>query len=144
MSLPVMITLFMYIGLSVLAILLYIPKLMQFRYAFQKPPYKKAKEKRRISVIIPARGESEVIGDLFASIKKQDYDREFFDVNVIVKDPDDPTIELAKELGAEVFIVPEQICKGDALDGYFKAIKEKIATYDAFVIVDADAVLDRS
>ena len=144
MSLPVMITLFMYTGLSALAILLYIPKLMQFHYAFQKPPYKRANVRRKISVVIPARGESEVIGDLFASIKKQDYNREFFDVSVIVKDPDDPTIELAKELGAEVFIVPEQTCKGDALDGYFKAIKEKIATYDAFVIVDADAVLDRS
>ncbi len=144
MSLPVIITLSIYAALSVLAILLYIPKLLQFRYAFRKPPYKKAKEKRRISVVIPARGESEVIGDLFASIRKQDYDRNFFDINVIVKDPDDPTIALARELGAEVFIVPGQTCKGDALDGYFTAIKNKIASYDAFVIVDADAVLDKS
>ncbi len=142
MSLPIAITFWLYIGLSLLAILLYIPKLVQFRYAFQRPPYKKAKEKRRISVVIPARGESAVIGDLFASIRKQDYPRDRFDVNVIVKDPDDPTIELAKEIGAQVFVVPAQTCKGDALDGYFKAIGERVKEYEAFVIVDADAVLD--
>lgn len=144
MSLPVTIALSIYVALSALAMILYIPKLMQFRYAFQKPPYQKAKQQRRISVIIPARNESAVIGDLFASIEKQDYAREFFDVNVIVKDGDDPTIALARELGATVFVAPEQRCKGDALDGYFQAIKEKLATYDAFVIVDADAVLDKS
>lgn len=144
MPLPVEITLYLYIGLSVLSILLYIPKLMQFRYAFQKPTYKKATEKRRISVVIPARNESAVIGDLFDSIRKQDYGAENFDVNVIVKDKDDPTVALAKELGANVFVVPNQKCKGDALDGYFKAIGEKISDYAAFVIVDADAVLDAS
>ncbi len=144
MTLPILITLSLYIALSALAILLYIPKLVQFRYAFQKPTYKKATVERRISIVIPARNESAVIGDLFASIKKQTYPREFFDVNVIVKDPEDPTIALARELGAEVFVVPDQRCKGDALDAYFKAIKEKIATYDAFVIVDADALLDRA
>ncbi len=142
MPIPITITLSLYVALSALAIILYIPKLAQFRYAFRKPPYKRAKEKRKISVVIPARGESKVIGDLFRSILKQDYDRNFFDVNVIVKDPDDPTIALAEEIGASVFVVPDQACKGDALDGYFKAIGDKIGEYEAFVIVDADAVLD--
>lgn len=136
------ITLGIYAALSILAILLYIPKLAQYRYAFKKPPYKRAKVKRKISVVVPARGESKVIGDLFASIAKQDYDKAFFDVNVIVKDPDDPTVALAEKMGARVFVVQEQSCKGDALDGYFKAIGEGLSQYDAFVIVDADAVLD--
>ncbi len=144
MRLAITITFYLYIALSVLAILLYIPKLIQFRYAFMRPPYRRAKEKRRISVVIPARNESAVIGDLLASIRKQDYDRAYFDVNIIVKEPNDPTIELARGIGANVFVIPSQKCKGDALDGYFKAIKEKIAEYDAFVIVDADAVLDKS
>ena len=55
MTLPITITFWAYIGLSALAILLYIPKLIQFRYAFQKPTYRKAKTCRRISVVIPAR-----------------------------------------------------------------------------------------
>ena len=96
------ITLGIYAALSILAILLYIPKLAQYRYAFKKPPYKRAKVKRKISVVVPARGESKVIGDLFASIAKQDYDKAFFDVNVIVKDPDDPTVALAEKMGASL------------------------------------------
>ncbi len=128
--------------LSLLAVLLYLPKILGFRFGFKKPQYKRAQEKRRISVIIPARGESEIIGDLFASLKKQTYDPAFFDVNVIVKEEDDPTVALAKEFGAKVFVVSRQHCKGDALDGYFQALtQEQLAAYEAFVIVDADAVL---
>ncbi len=131
-----------YIVLAVASFLAYIPKLVGFFYAFKKPRYMRAQEKRMIGMVIPARNESAVIGDLFASIKKQDYDRNFFDVNVIVKDPDDPTIAMAKELGARVLVVPEQSCKGDALDAFFKSLSpEEMEHYDAFVIVDADGVL---
>lgn len=129
-----------FVGLSAV---LYLPKLIQFCYAFKKPPYKQATEKRRISLIIPARNESKIIGALFDSILKQDYDKEFFDINVIVKEENDPTIELAKAIGANVFVVPEQTCKGAALDGYFKALtEEQFESYDAFVIIDADAILE--
>ncbi len=129
-----------FVGIS---LLLYIPKLLQLFSAFKKPPYLVAKEKRKISIVVPARNESKIIGDLFDSILKQDYEREFFDVNVIVKDADDPTVELARAIGANVFVVEKQKCKGEALDGYFKALsKEEFQSYEAFVIVDADAVLE--
>ncbi len=142
MNLTIKIVLIVYGVLSILALLLYLPRLIGYRYAFKKPPYKRASAKRKLSIIIPARGESQIIGDLFASLKKQTYSTEFFDVSVIVKEADDPTIALAKEIGAKVFVVPEQTCKGEALDGYFNALsKEERASYDAFVIVDADAVL---
>ena len=142
MSVLVRNILLVYGVLSLLATLLYLPKIFGFRYGFKKPQYKRAQEKRKISVIVPARGESEIIGDLFASLRQQTYDHAFFEVNVIVKDADDPTVELAKEFGARVFIVSEQRCKGDALDGYFKALsKEELSSYAAFAIVDADAVL---
>ncbi len=128
--------------IAALSVILYIPKLLQFFYAFKRPAYKKATHKRKISLVIPARGESKVIGDLFDSILKQDYDRTYFDVNVIVKESDDPTIELAKAIGAKVYIVKDQTCKGAALDGYFKALSEdEFNAYESFVIIDADAVL---
>lgn len=130
-----------YIVVAAVAFAAYTPRLAGFFYAFRKPPYKRAEQRRRISVIIPARNESAVIGDLFASLQKQDYDGEF-SINVIVKDPNDPTIALAEQLGAKVYVVPDQTCKGDALDGYFQALTpEEMAGYDAFVIVDADGVL---
>lgn len=130
-----------YIVLSVLAVLLYCPRMFGFFCAFKKPPYKRATQKRKIGIVIPARNESSVIGDLFDSIRRQDYEGPF-DVNVIVKDPLDPTIRLAEEMGARVLVVPEQTCKGDVLDAFFHSLTpEEMASYDAFVIVDADGVL---
>lgn len=130
-----------YIVLSVIAVILYMPRMIGFLCAFKKPPYKRATVRRKIGIVIPARNESDVIGDLFASIGRQDYDGPF-DVNVIVKDPHDPTIRLAEKMGARVLVVPEQTCKGDVLDAFFHALSpEEMQSYDAFVIVDADGVL---
>ncbi len=135
----------MYVILTAVAMILYLPKLFGFRFAFKKVVHPQAKIKRKIAIVVPARDESAIIGDLFASIEKQDYDKKYFDVNVIVKDPDDPTIEIARAMGANVFVVPKQTCKGDALDGYFKSLSpEQLKSYEAFVIVDADGVLDPS
>ncbi len=128
-----------------ISLFLYIPKLVQLCHAFKKPPYRIAKSKRKIALVVPARNESAIIGDLFDSVLKQDYDGAFFDVNVIVKDGKDNTVPLAQAIGANVFVVEEQDCKGAALDGYFRALtKEQFSSYDAFVIVDADAILDGS
>lgn len=130
-----------YIVIASLAALLYLPKLVTFRYAFKKPPRRKVTARRNISLVVAARNESKTIPPLLDSILKQNYDHGYFTLNVIVKDERDPTIELVKAIGGNIFVVPEQSCKGDALDGYFKAIGEGIKAFDAFVIVDADAVL---
>ena len=133
-----------YIVVAAIAFAAYTPRLVGFFYAFRKPPYKKAVQKRKIGIIVPARNESAVIGDLLESIARQDYDGEFA-VSIIVKDPDDPTIALGKKIGAQVYVVPDQTCKGDALDGFFKALPpDEFDSYDAFVIVDADGVLSPS
>ena len=133
-----------YIVVAAIAFAAYTPRLVGFFYAFRKPPYKKAAQKRKIGIIVPARNESAVIGDLLESIARQDYDGEFA-VSIIVKDPDDPTIALGKKIGAQVYVVPDQTCKGDALDGFFKALPpDEFDSYDAFVIVDADGVLSPS
>lgn len=131
-----------YGALALIAVICYIPKIVQLFSAFYRPPHKIALEKRRISLVIPARNESKSIVDLFASLEKQSYDGGFYSVNVIVDSEDDPTIGIARAAGANVFVVPEQHCKGDALDGYFKQLaKEEFDSFDAFVIIDADAVL---
>ena len=136
--------LIVYAALAIVCLLLYIPKLKQL-FSRHKLPRRIAANKRRISVVIPARDESEIIGDLLSSIAEQDYDKDYFGVNVIVDSAADPTVEIAKSYGFKVFIVEDQKCKGDALDGYFKAEdKQTFSSYDAFVIVDADAVLTRN
>lgn len=139
---PIYAILIAYGAALLLSFFLCIPKIAQLGGMRRKPEHKIATDKRRIALVIPARSESRTIGDLFDSILRQDYDSSKFDVNVIVNDADDPTIDMAKRMHANVFVVPNQKCKGDALDGYFKSLSpEKMNSYDAFVIVDADAVL---
>ncbi|MCD8286977.1 MAG: glycosyltransferase family 2 protein [Clostridia bacterium] len=134
-----------YAVIGLLIVIIYLPKLVQFFSINYKPEHRIAKEKRRISIVIPALNESAVIEDLLRSIEVQTYDRNFFDVNVIVKEDTDPTIQIAERYGARVFVVPEQTCKGGALDGYFKRItRDEMDSYDAFVIVDADGVLAKN
>ncbi len=130
-----------YLLLAFISLVLYLPRINGFRYAFKHFPRGNANEKRRIGVLIPARNESSVIEDLFESIDKQDYDKDFFDVFVIVKDSDDPTIEIAKRHNADVTVISDQKSKGDALGGFFDKLGDEIKNYDAFVIVDADGVL---
>ena len=112
MTAAIWITLCVYMGLSILAVALYLPKVFGYRYAFRKPPRKKARDVRKISIIIPARNESAIIGDLFASLEKQNYGKENFDVNVIVKDENDPTLALAEKIGARTFVVSGQNARG--------------------------------
>ena len=110
-----------YIVIASVAALLYLPKLVTFRYAFKKPPRKKVTARRKISLVVAARNESKTIPPLLDSVLKQNYDKNYFTLNVIVKDENDPTVELVKAIGGKTFVVPDQTCKGDALDGYFKA-----------------------
>lgn len=136
------IALIIYASLVLVCLVCYIPKLRQLFYYKHRIAHKIATEKRRISIIVPARDEGEIVGDLFASIAEQDYDKQYFSVNVVVNREDDPTVELAKGYGFNVFVVEGQKCKGDALDGYFKSEKKEVlSSYEAFVVVDADAVL---
>ncbi len=139
---PIELILVIYGAVALFAALLYIPKFVQFLHCFCPPQKRHAAAKRRIALLIPARDESRVIGDLFDSILQQTYPKELIDVNVIVKHEDDPTVEMAKKLGFSVFVVPEQTCKGAALDGYFQQVgREKWKENAAYCIVDADAVL---
>ncbi len=139
---PIELILVIYGAVALFAALLYIPKFVQFLHCFCPPQKRHAAAKRRIALLIPARDESRVIGDLFDSILQQTYPKELIDVNVIVKHEDDPTVEMAKKLGFSVFVVPEQTCKGAALDGYFQQVgRDKWKENAAYCIVDADAVL---
>lgn len=136
------IALSVYLAVALISIIIYIPKIRQFFYMNNRIERKFAKEKRRLSLVIPARNESGVIDDLFKSIRCQTYPKEFYDITVIVKDGDDPTVKMAEGYGIDVLVVSEQKCKGDALDGYFKSLNaDELEGYDAFVIVDADALL---
>lgn len=117
----------------------YIPRLRAWFYGFKKQKHLTKTKDNKIAIIIPARNESMVIGTLFDSIKNQTYKN--FDTFVIVKDPKDKTIEMAKEIGAITLVCENQTKKSDCLDYALKeALKKNI--YDAAFIIDADCFMD--
>lgn len=103
-------------------------------------------KKTKFAIIIAARNESKVIRHIYESLAKQTYDKDYFDVWTIVESNEDPTVEIAKEFGYQIFVrdrlCPERKTKGFAiqeLTDYF--VRENII-YDAYMIFDADNVLD--
>lgn len=136
-------SLLLYAGLSLLAFLLYIPRVRCWFYARYKQPRLQNKVQHKLALLIPARNESAAIGALLQSLGEQTYPADRFDAHVIVADPTDPTIAMAKAAGATVHVVANQTCKGDALDTCLKTILTNTPNlYDAYIIIDADCVLD--
>lgn len=122
-------------------VVLYAYKALYIIMAFgNKIRFKKAKKTNKFAILIPARNESRVIGDLLDAISKQTYDKNAYDVFVIVKEANDPTIEIVKNYNYNIIIDSNQTCKGDALDTALKQIYASEKQYDAFMIFDADNI----
>ena len=123
----------------------------QFYYVFvvltRKPPLQEAKANHKYAVMISARNESQVIGDLIHSIRVQNYPQELISIFVIADNCTDNTAEIARNAGAtEVYerFNDEEVGKGYALDYLFKHIFEEQGedAYDAFFVFDADNIVD--
>lgn len=101
-----------------------------------------ATPKTRFAVVIAARNEEAVIGRLVKSLLAQDYPRELFDVFVVPNNCTDDTAGEAFRSGAEILLCDDPVRqKGDALRQAFCQLKGR--NYDAFVVFDADNVVDR-
>ena len=69
----------------------------------KKPPQLTAKKNHRYAVIVAARNENAVIGDLIHSIRVQNYPQELIDIFVVADNCTDNTAAVAQEAGAIVF-----------------------------------------
>lgn len=102
----------------------------------------------RYAIVISARNEESVIGQLIASIKAQNYPAELIDIFVIADNCTDGTARVAREEGALVYerSNTEQVGKGYALDWMFDIIQRDYAekNYDAYMVFDADNLLDQN
>lgn len=102
---------------------------------------------KRYAILIAARNEEAVIGNLISSIAKQDYPQELLSVYVVADNCSDDTARIAREQGAKVYdrFNTEQVGKGYALNWLLAQIKEQegYAHFDAVVILDADNVLKK-
>ena len=101
--------------------------------------------KHRLAVLIAARNEQAVLGALLDSIAAQTYPTELLDVFVCADNCTDETAAVARAHGALVYERRNlaRTGKGYALDYLLKNIQGRDrAAYDAYVVLDADNVLD--
>ncbi len=102
----------------------------------------------RFAVIIAARNERTVIGNLIQSIHNQNYPREALDVIVIADNCTDDTAEICRREGAIVYQREdkEKIGKGYALDYLFKKMMQNgsFENYEGYCVLDADNLLDEN
>lgn len=118
-----------------------------FFLAFTKPPVAPKSDKyTKFAVLIPARDESKVVGNIIKALKNQSYPKEYFDVWFIVEKSDDPTIKIAQKNGYKAFIRDEltdqRRTKGFALQECIRYFKNNNIKYDAYMIFDADNVME--
>lgn len=100
---------------------------------------KKYEPKYKIAVIIAARNEEFVIGDLIGSIKKQKYPKELFDVFVVPNNCTDNTEKAALEAGANIIECKQIVSsKGEVLKYTFEYMAKNHSEYEAYAIFDAD------
>ena len=97
------------------------------------------------AVLICARNEEQVIGDLIKSIKDQTYPKEHIHIFVMADNCTDGTAEAARRAGAAAYIRhnAKEIGKGYALQRLLELIKaDHPEGYDGYFVFDADNVLD--
>ncbi|WP_245976845.1 glycosyltransferase family 2 protein [Oceanobacillus arenosus] len=102
----------------------------------------------KYAVIVAARNEELVIGQLIKSIKNQKYPKELIDIFVIADNCTDNTALVAMQEGAIVRerFNKDQVGKGYALDEMFKIIEKEYSSrkYDGYFVFDADNLLDEN
>ena len=103
------------------------------------PPHK-------IAVLVAAKDEETVIGELIKSISEAKYPKEFLKVFVCADNCSDKTAEIAKEAGACVYerTDSERVGKGYVIDFLLSRIDGDFGKdfFDAFVVFDADNTVD--
>lgn len=112
---------------------------------FTTKRFPKAQRLHRYGIVIAARNESSVIGDLLESIKAQTYPGHLITAFVVADNCTDNTAEIARACGAVVYerFDPDHRTKGYALRYLFEQIRRDygIEAFEGYVILDADNIL---
>ena len=114
-------------------------------FSIKARKHKKPIKTSKIAILIAARNEEKVIGELLRSIENQDYDKKYLKTVVIADNCTDSTAKIAKNHGATVFerFNKEKIGKGYALDFAIGNLRKngEWETIDGVIVLDADNIL---
>ncbi len=101
-----------------------------------------SKKKNYFAILIPARNEEKVIGNLIDSLNNLDYPKDKYQVYVIPNNCSDNTKSVAIKHGARIIDCDIKTrTKGDVLKYAFQKLKNK--KIDAYLIFDADNVVSK-
>ena len=109
-------------------------------FSVKKPrEYPEAEPRTRFAVLVAARNEEAVIGNLVESLMNQDYPKELYDVIVIPNNCTDNTAEAARAHGAAILdcTVPVR-SKGEVMTFAVQTLLDGEKPYDSIVVFDAD------
>ena len=99
----------------------------------------------RFAVVISARNEEHVIGELLDSLQQQNYPKELLDLYVVADNCTDDTAGAARRAGAFVYERRDLVHKGKgyAMDYLFRRLKDEGKDcYDGYFVFDADNLVD--
>ena len=124
----------------------------QFGYVlvrfFKKQKAFTATKLHKYAVLISARNEGAVIGELLESLHRQNYPQELLDIYVVADNCTDNTAQIAEDHGAIVYerFDRKLVGKGYALNYLFGKIyaRSGLEAYDGYFVFDADNVLDEN
>ena len=112
-----------------------------------KPKPTVAVKRHKYALLICARNEEAVIGELLKTAFAQTYPRELFEVFVAADNCTDRTAEVARQAGAVVYerFNKAQVGKGYAMQFLLDRIREDYGpeAFDIFLVFDADNLLDK-
>lgn len=117
---------------------------------FATRKFRPAQKQHKYAILVAARNEESVIGQLIDSIRRQDYPAELVDIYVVADncDPDDRTAQIARSMGAVCYERhdSDHRTKGFALQFLVERIREDvgIAAYEGYFIFDADNLLKQN
>ena len=102
--------------------------------------------RRRFAVLVPAHNEELLIGRLLRNLHELEYPEGGFDVHVVADNCTDETATRARWLGARVHERFDRTArsKGHALRWLLQRVVALEEGYDAYVVLDADSVVDRN
>ena len=114
---------------------------------FKTRKFKPATKQYKYAILVAARNESPVIGNLIDSIKKQDYPSDLITTFVVADNCTDNTAEIARQYGAICYerFDENHKTKGFALQFLLDRIEEDYGrqSFDGYFIFDADNLLKR-
>ena len=97
--------------------------------------------KFKFAVIIAARNEEKVIGNLLDSLNKQNYPKELYDTFVLPNNCKDSTEQIARSYKANIIECTTNInSKGEALKYAFNHLNNNY-DYDGYIVFDADNIV---